>query len=598
MSYTTHPASGEGGPDRDSADHERLRHARDRHEGFPVGRFVQTPPMLFTRDGHNVPLGDMYRGHTAFLINAGPSLGTHDLTKLNQRGIVTCAVNNAAAVFRPHLWISVDDPGNFCDAIWYDPGIMKFVPLCHMEKNFMVRDESEQLVPSEQLVGDMPAVFGYRRNEAFQADQWLYEDTFNWGSHGDRTDEDGNRGSRSVLLIALRLLFYLGIRRVYLLGCDFRMQQGQPNYAFEQDRSAASVRGNNNTFRVLNVRLKRLLPHFEKEDFRVFNCTPESGLTVFPHVAFDEAVEEATALIPKRINTAGMYDRAHREKRTQKANGATAATVSGAIRLAQHNGNGQPKVSFDDYPEATLVIPLDGPGMSSLEHTWPTWVKHKPWLQTLPLLVIHTSDVDSHDDRLGFLRAHGNVRFVVGVAPPKQSLRESTSPALVKLPAQHIETPWYLLLAPEALATGSEPWVFPEWFDEKVRGRLPALIGSPWGYTKPADAIARLDDWGDSVDELAECPRLDLPYDPQSARIRHPTVSSWCLFGNTAWTRRIARFTPDELPVPSYATYVHYCAERLGEVVIRPRLKDLCWEHTFRWRHSLARRSQEVLTST
>ena len=62
----------------------------------------------------------------------------------------------------------------------------------------------------------MPAVFGYRRNEAFVAEQWLYEDTFNWGNHSKRTDAYGNTGSRSVMYIALRLLFYLGVRQLYL----------------------------------------------------------------------------------------------------------------------------------------------------------------------------------------------------------------------------------------------------------------------------------------------------------------------------------------------------------------------------------------------
>jgi hypothetical protein len=82
--------------DRDKHDFQRLRHARDRHLGFPVGRYLQPPPMLFTRDGHNVFLGDMYRGHTAFLMCSGPSLLSHDLSLLNQRGILTLAVNNAA----------------------------------------------------------------------------------------------------------------------------------------------------------------------------------------------------------------------------------------------------------------------------------------------------------------------------------------------------------------------------------------------------------------------------------------------------------------------------------------------------------------------
>lgn len=301
-----------------AGDHRRLRHARETHVGFAVGRYLQPPPMLFTRDGHNVFLGDMYRGHTAFLLCGGPSLPTHDLTKLQQRGLLTCAINNTATVFRPHLWVSVDPPGHFCDAIWYDPEIMKFVPLCHMEKTFMVRGEDDTLVPSTHVVGDMPAVFGYRRNEDFNANQWLYEDTFNWGNHSAKVDAYGNKGSRSVFYIALRLMFYLGIRRLFLLGCDFRMEKGKQNYAFEQDRTAAAVRGNNSSYHIMNVRLKHLVPSFKKEGYQIFNCTPDSGLTVFPYMSFDEAVAIAREIMPKQINTVGMYDREQREKDAQQ----------------------------------------------------------------------------------------------------------------------------------------------------------------------------------------------------------------------------------------------------------------------------------------
>lgn len=90
------------------------------------------------------------------------------------------AVNNAATVVRPNLWCSVDDPGNFSDAIWYDAGITKFGRLCHMEKTFCVRDANGDLVDSTHKVGDMPAVLGYRRNEAFTPEQFVTEDTFNW----------------------------------------------------------------------------------------------------------------------------------------------------------------------------------------------------------------------------------------------------------------------------------------------------------------------------------------------------------------------------------------------------------------------------------
>lgn len=160
MGLVTNPENSPGGSDRDKHDFERLRHARERSVGFAVGQYLQPPPMLFTRDGHNVFLGDMYRGHSAFLICGGPSLTSHDLSLLNSRGILTMAVNNAATVVRPNLWCSVDDPGNFSDAIWYDAGITKFVPLCHMEKTFCVRDANGELVDSTHKVGALGQVEG------------------------------------------------------------------------------------------------------------------------------------------------------------------------------------------------------------------------------------------------------------------------------------------------------------------------------------------------------------------------------------------------------------------------------------------------------
>ena len=126
-------AGGYHGELRDANDQRRLRHARQQHDGFAVGRYLQPPPMLFTRDGHNVFLGDMYRGAAAFLICGGPSLATLDLARW-PGGMLSCAVNNAATVCRPNWWVSVDDPGNFCDVIWRNPGVLKCVPLCHMEK--------------------------------------------------------------------------------------------------------------------------------------------------------------------------------------------------------------------------------------------------------------------------------------------------------------------------------------------------------------------------------------------------------------------------------------------------------------------------------
>jgi len=266
-------------------------------------------PTLLTHDGQRVVLENVYRGCPAFLLCGGPSLITHDLQLLQQRGILTCAVNNAAAIFRPHLWVCVDSPGNFCDTIWRDPGIIKIAPSKHLRTRLTVRDASGTLQASQDTAGEMPAVFGFERNDTFVADRWLYEETFNWGNAERHVDAYGNRGSRSVMYAALRLLFYLGVRELYLLGCDFHMERGKSNYAFPQRRSDSSIRSNNRTYQVFNDRLRHLLPYFEKEGYRVVNCTPNSGLTVFPTMPFEAAVAQARSRLPSEIVTEGMYDR-------------------------------------------------------------------------------------------------------------------------------------------------------------------------------------------------------------------------------------------------------------------------------------------------
>jgi len=571
---------------QDPQDWERLRHGRDRHLGFAVGRYLQPAPMLFTRDGHNVFLGDLYRGRAAFLICSGPSLKQHDLSRLNARGLLTMAVNNAAVVQRPHLWCSVDDPGNFCDAIWKDPAVMKFVPLCHMEKPVLVRDADERLVPSAERVGDMPAVFGYRRNETFDAERWLHEETFNWGCHGKQVDAYGNKGSRSVMYVALRLLFYLGVRRVFLLGCDFRMQTGWDNYAFEQDRSAGSIRGNNTSYRILNDRLRRLKPHFEREGFEVANCTPDSGLTVFPHVPFEEALAAARTGMPETILTAGMYDRKQRERdaKTTKTNGAIPRKSP-----AQKTETGRVLKNL------TLITAVDERHAPRLQQTWQTWMALKPELRDVPAIVIHDARFEPRGSVLEALQEHPRLRFVPWEMPQAETQRERMLTALVQVAARKVRTAWYLKLDSDVVATRPGPWLDDSWFDVDPETGPPAFVSSPWGYTKPADAIRRLDDWGDRVPGLKDRPRLDLPFDPQSGLVRHPRIISWCFFGNTQWTREVAAYAPGRLPVPSHDTYLHYCAARRGDPFVRVTMKQFGWEHVSGFRR-LKRRCRDVLT--
>ena len=257
-------------------------------------------PMFFRENGSPVEILDTYQDAGLFLCLNGPSLAEQfpektcrscdRFARLRRPGVVTMAVNNGGHEVRPDLWTSVDDPSRFMASIWRDPRIRKFIPAHHFEK----------VADGGRLVKDHPNVLGYRRNEKFTAHQFLDEQTINWGNHKDYG------GGRSVMLVALRIAHLLGFRRVYLLGCDFRMSESE-GYFFDEDRTPQAVRNNMNSYQLLRGYFAALRPFFLRDGFQVFNCSPGSALDVFPHLELDQALELETSRIPIEASTLGMY---------------------------------------------------------------------------------------------------------------------------------------------------------------------------------------------------------------------------------------------------------------------------------------------------
>jgi len=271
---------------KDKNDDAAFRHSRDRHMGVSISsEFYQPVPMFFTREGAQLNLIGHYRGHSAFLICNGPSFVQLNHALLNKPGVMTFGINNGPKTFRPNFWTCVDDPVRFLKSIWLDPRITKFVPQAHFEKPIFDNEKWEVM---KTKVGECPNVIGYRRNEKFMAERFLFEDTLNWGNHKDYG------GGRSVMLPAIRILFLLGFRRVYLLGCDMKMSQTY-TYHFDEQRSKGAVSCNMSTYdRLKSEYLPALKPVFDAEGFEVYNCNPESELKVFPFMSFADAIEEAT----------------------------------------------------------------------------------------------------------------------------------------------------------------------------------------------------------------------------------------------------------------------------------------------------------------
>ena len=291
----------------DQNDFNTLQWNGERGTGAISSSRVRNTPMFFRYNGMNADLVDLYAGQTLFLVLNGGSLAGFDWSRLKQPGICTFGINNGAHALRPTFWTSVDDPTRFLRSIWADPTITKFIPMSHFQKP--IWDSARETFSTER-VKDFPNVYGYRRNEAFQSSQWLFEDTINWGNHGKRG------GGRSVMLAALRIAFLLGFRRVCLLGCDFYMDDNN-RYWFEEQRSKNAVSNNQNSYRLMMGFFEELQPHFLAAGFHVVNCNPKSQLMTFPQADLETELRAAT--IDTSATTVGMYvDRYKDQKQAQQ----------------------------------------------------------------------------------------------------------------------------------------------------------------------------------------------------------------------------------------------------------------------------------------
>ncbi len=313
----------------------RVPHPEPENE-FPAPDSPACP--LVTPDGQDAGLVNRFNGSAVFLVLAGPSLASYDLSRLSRRGVVTFAVNNAACVVRPHLWTFVDDPCKFHSAVWRDPGVLKLVPWGKIG-----RRRSKHLVWDKTPAGfrctnrppeAFPNVYGYLRNADFDPSRWLTEGTVNWGNDRRHAFGDDRKGVRAngwphvlnVMLASLRLCHALGFRTVYLLGCDWNMTAHRP-YAFRERKGsspAEAVRiaaANNESYRKVGLMLEALKPVFDTAGYMVYNLNRRSGLRVFPFRDYDDAIEQATTCsgIPEHLDTEGWYGR----QNAQEAPGRT-----------------------------------------------------------------------------------------------------------------------------------------------------------------------------------------------------------------------------------------------------------------------------------
>lgn len=273
-------------------------------------------------------LRDMLAGRPSFLVCGGPSANDLDLSLLRKRGLWSIAVNNMAAYFHANAFVCSDPPSKFHDGIWLDPTIMKLLPfpkLTDRSNRGSIRTKGKDgfsLIKKADgkyfCTADCPNVWGFGRRT-----WWGFDDTFftdpeaAWGNGNTGVIRTGNPKVFCTMLLAIRLLYYLGSRRIFLVGVDFNIKS-DAGYAFQQSRTPEAVNSNTQQYGVVNYGLCEMVRNgvFAKAGVEIYNCNPQSGLRAFPHVPYAAAVKSALVGFPTEpFDISGWYEKPQENKK-------------------------------------------------------------------------------------------------------------------------------------------------------------------------------------------------------------------------------------------------------------------------------------------
>lgn len=253
--------------------------------------------------------------------------------------------------------------------------------------------------------------------------------------------------------------------------------------------------------------------------------------------------------------------------------------------------------AFSDY---TLVLGVDRNHIEHFKLVWPTWCRHKISMVNHPLVIFYDRQmdfreldpviqmVDAHPDLMVRPWPDDGVEFVGDTNSRwHHPQRVKMLSGFVHIPARTVRTDYWLKLDLDVIATDLDNWVNPRWFDNQ-----PAIVGHPWGYTKPADQMLLLDQWVERhrsriLPSFVQNGPLNLSPKPGSTLVSHDRIISWCAFFNTDFTIAAAQAAemtcgPCRLPVPSQDGYLWYMAKRGGYGIRRIRMKELGWSHQSR----------------
>lgn len=218
-----------------------------------------------------IDLTDIYKDQAAMLVGGSPSLREQPIELLEQRGLITMAMNNAAQHFRPTLWASCDHPNCYQPRILMDPTITKFAAAAHAKHTI-------------ERLGDAP--FSAMPNTYF----YFGEKDIPWDEYLQRRKEVP--WYNNTMMSAIHILYQMGIRTIVLAGSDFGYSKSGDMYAHNTEFGSFERKWNLDLYNSIAQEIRMLKPVFDEAGLKLYDSSKNSRLAqVYPHVTLEEGVD-------------------------------------------------------------------------------------------------------------------------------------------------------------------------------------------------------------------------------------------------------------------------------------------------------------------
>ena len=209
-------------------------------------------------------------GQTAILVGGAPSLAEQPYPLLEQRGVLTMGINNAARFIRPTYFIGGDNPNCYEPQILRDPTITKFGPLSGSTTKADLHCNGTRF-------WEFPNMYFYMQKKGVPWDQYL-------ATHAEVP------WYHNTLMAAIHVLYQLGVRRIILAGSDFMFGKTS-DYAHGQQLDTLEKKWNLDLYNHQVRELRLLKPLFEKSGLQLLDSSKHSRISqVYPKVTLEEAV--------------------------------------------------------------------------------------------------------------------------------------------------------------------------------------------------------------------------------------------------------------------------------------------------------------------